>query len=98
MAAATPPPAPSSDTVATCAEPANVVIDMTIAATALKPDARARTPKLAPSTNAAGNNGAATRNPLPIGLAYAAQRPLGGEMNAYTAAHLDDIAAEQWPY
>src|SRR6266852_8903678 len=63
-AAAIPPPAPSTETEATCAEPANVVADMTTAAAAPKCDARASTPNEAPSANAAGRSVAATRSPL----------------------------------
>src|SRR5437899_9725428 len=67
-AAAIPPPAPSTETEATCAEPANVVADMTTAAAAPKCDARASTPNEAPSANAAGKSVAAIRKPLRIPL------------------------------
>jgi hypothetical protein len=46
--------------VATCAEPANVVADITTAAAALQCDARASTPNETPSAIAAGTSGAAT--------------------------------------
>src|SRR5712691_3022534 len=67
-AAAIPPPAPSTETDATCAEPANVVADMTTAAAAPKCEARASTPNDAPSANAAGTSGAAMRKPLRMAL------------------------------
>ena len=44
MAETTPPPAPRIDAAANCAEPANVVADMTIASTEPKPDVCASTP------------------------------------------------------
>src|SRR4051794_25198088 len=57
------------DAAATCEEPANVVADMTTAATALKWDARASTPKDAPMAKAAGSSGAMRRRPLRMPLA-----------------------------
>ena len=58
MAETTPPPAPRIDAAANCAEPANVVADMTIASTDSIPEVRASTPNEAPNTNAATPIGA----------------------------------------
>jgi hypothetical protein len=63
MAAATAPPDSSVDTTANCADPANVVADMTTAASASKPAAGARIPKEAPNAAAATAIGAIRRAP-----------------------------------
>jgi hypothetical protein len=63
MAAAAVPPAPSTDTIANCAEPANVVADRTIAASESIPAAVASTPNDAPNARTAGISGAITRIP-----------------------------------
>src|SRR5918999_2257597 len=62
-AAATVPPAPSTETSANWAEPAKVVSDMTIEAVAPNPAAWASTPKDAPKANTAGRSGATARRP-----------------------------------
>src|SRR5687768_15288771 len=63
MAAATVPPAPSTETMANWAEPAKVVSDMTIDAVAPNPAAWASTPKEAPKASTAGRSGAIARRP-----------------------------------
>jgi hypothetical protein len=57
------PPAPRTETIANCAEPANVVADMTSAASESIPAALARTPKEAPNATIAGMSGSITRAP-----------------------------------
>jgi hypothetical protein len=57
------PPAPSTETTANCAEPANVVADMTSAANESTPAALASTPKEAPKATIAGMSGSITRIP-----------------------------------
>jgi hypothetical protein len=51
------PPAPSTETTANCAEPANVVADMTTAGAASMPAACASTPNDAPNATIAGISG-----------------------------------------
>jgi hypothetical protein len=63
MAAATAPPVSSVETTANCAEPANVVADMTMAASGSKPAARARMPNEAANAAAATAIGAIARAP-----------------------------------
>ena len=65
MAAAAVPPAPSTETIANCAEPAKVVSDITIEASAPMPAAWASTPKEAPKASTAGSSGATARSPAP---------------------------------
>ena len=62
-AAATVPPAPSTETAANCAEPANVVADITIGAAQPQPAARASRPKDTPNATTATASGAAARAP-----------------------------------
>ena len=63
IAAATAPPDPSTDATANCAEPANVVSDITIGATVPIPASRARMPNDAPKARTATASGAAARMP-----------------------------------
>jgi hypothetical protein len=63
QAAATPPPVPSTDATANCAEPANVVADITTGASDPMPASRASTPKEMPNAPTATANGTATRMP-----------------------------------
>ncbi len=63
MAARTPPPVPSTDAAANCADPANVVADMTTGATLPIPAASASTPNERPKTNALAAIGATARAP-----------------------------------
>ena len=63
IAAATAPPDPSTETTANCAEPANVVSDITIGAATPMPASRARTPNDAPKATTAIARGAAARAP-----------------------------------
>jgi hypothetical protein len=63
MAAAAVPPAPSTETMANWADPANVVADMTSAASESMPAAFARTPNDAPNATIAGISGSITRIP-----------------------------------
>ena len=62
-AAATEPPAPSTEIAANWADPAKVVIDMTMGAAVPSPAARARTPKDTPNPSTAIANGADCRTP-----------------------------------
>ena len=63
MAAAAVPPAPSTDTTANCAEPANVVADMTTAASVSTPEARASTQTRTLNATIAGKSGRIARKP-----------------------------------
>ena len=62
-AAATVPPSPSTDTEANCAEPANVVADITIGASHPNPTARAITPNEIPNPATAIASGPTARAP-----------------------------------
>ena len=62
-AAATVPPSPMTDTAANCADPANVVADITIGASQPKPAARARTPNEIPNPATAIAKGPTARAP-----------------------------------
>ena len=62
-AAATAPPSSITVTAAICADPANVVSDITIGATTPMPASRARIPKDMPMTAAASAMGATSRAP-----------------------------------
>src|SRR5690349_15558482 len=62
-AAATLPPLSSTDAAANCAEPANVVADMTIGATEPRPAVTARIPNAIPKLIEAGATGAIRRRP-----------------------------------
>src|SRR3954465_15604890 len=73
IAAPSVPPVPRSDTAAICDEPANVVADMTIAATLPKCSVRARTPNEMPTAVAAGKTGAPARSALRMPAAEAAR-------------------------
>ncbi len=63
-AAPTPPPAVSTDSAANCAEPANTMADIAMAAASGMPASRARIPKEADSRNPAMANGTPARRPL----------------------------------
>ena len=65
-AAATVPPASSTETEANCAAPANVVADMTTAAAAPNPVASASTPYDSPKRIGLGASGSAARMPSRI--------------------------------
>jgi len=66
IAAATVPPASSTDTAANWDAPANVVADMTTAAALPKPVASARTPYERPKRIGLGASGSAARTPSRI--------------------------------
>src|SRR5438067_2435521 len=59
MAATAPPPVPSTDTAANCADPANTVADMSTACQAGIPAPTAKTPYDTPNTPTAATTGAA---------------------------------------
>ena len=63
IAAATAPPDSSTEATANCADPANVVSDITIGATTPMPASRARIPYEAPNATTATASGAAARAP-----------------------------------
>ena len=63
IAAATAPPDSSTDATANCADPANVVSDITIGATTPMPASRARIPYEAPKATTAMAIGATARIP-----------------------------------
>src|SRR6187200_2573314 len=63
MAAASVPPAESTEVAANCAEPAKVVAEKTTAFRPPRPASRARTPKVTPKAPTATANGAMTRAP-----------------------------------
>ena len=63
MAAPRLPPAPSTETTAICAEPANVVADIAIAATEPMPADRASTPNVTPNAKTAIEIGAIKTTP-----------------------------------
>jgi hypothetical protein len=63
MAASAPPPVSSVEAAANCADPAKVVIDMTIAAAGPIPADPARSPKEAPNSTGPGVSGAIARAP-----------------------------------
>jgi hypothetical protein len=63
-AAATLPPTPRIETAANCAEPANVVADITTGATGPMPAARASTPIETPNATTGTARGRALRAPV----------------------------------
>src|SRR5512133_2421434 len=63
MAAASVPPAESTEVAANCAEPAKVVAENTTAFRPPRPASRARTPKVTPKAPTATANGAMMRAP-----------------------------------
>src|SRR5438105_3269790 len=85
-AAASPPPVPRMETVATCAEPANVVADITVAASPPTPAAWARTANDAPNANAAGVSPRIACTP--------SRKPLRGGMPRTVSVHLLPVAAD----
>src|SRR5688500_5502397 len=87
-AAATPPPAPSTEAAANWAEPAKVVADMTTAATASKPAVPERTPNDAPKAAAATAIGAIRLAPslYPLSVRDPVTREVEPEGEARVAA------------
>ena len=63
IAARAPPLAPRIEAAANCAEPANVVADMTSGASTPIPDARATSPKDAPKNQTVAATATAARAP-----------------------------------
>ena len=63
IAAASAPPSSSTDATANCADPANVVSDITIGAATPMPASRARMPNEAPNASTATAIGATARAP-----------------------------------
>src|SRR5207244_10503022 len=88
-AAPTLPPAPPTDTAANCAEPANVVADMTIGATTPKPAERARTPKERPKPKTASASGKIARPRPPGRIRTVCQQDTGTPSDCGTGARRD---------
>ena len=83
IAAASVPPAETSEAEANWAEPANVVAEKTTDSTGRKPASRARTPNVSPNAATASASGATARAPAPTVV----------PSSLATAAHLRDCGA-----
>src|SRR5262245_15491538 len=90
MAATTLPPSSSTDAAANCAEPANVVADMTIGARLPSPAVVARMPNAMPKLTDAGATGAMRFRPSRVLLV----NPIPGQVEPEGEAGVRAVAAE----